>query len=115
MSAVKRMRDKEPRHVRLYHWLTDTEAWRDLDCVARCVYLQLARRYGGPDSNNGRIPYSLTEIADDLGVSKPAAAETRPHSFGNFAGRGEFPHSGSHPQFPRSAPSTSKHRTYRDL
>lgn len=73
MSAVKRMKEKESRHVRLYHWLTDTEAWRDLDCVARCVYLQLARRYGGPESNNGRIPYSLAEIAEELGISKQTA------------------------------------------
>lgn len=73
MSAIKRMKEKESRHVRLYHWLTDTAAWRDLDCVARCVYLQLARRYGGPNSNNGRIPYSLAEIADELGISKQTA------------------------------------------
>jgi len=73
MSAAKRMKDKEPRHVRLYHWLTDSEAWRDLDTVARCVYLQLARRYGGPDSNNGRIPCSLLELADELTISKQTA------------------------------------------
>jgi hypothetical protein len=31
-----------------------TEAWRSLDCVARCAYLELAMRYAGPGSNNGR-------------------------------------------------------------
>lgn len=94
MSGSKRMKEKEPRHVRLYHWLTDTEAWRDLDCVARCVYLQLARRYGGPDSNNGRIPYSLAEIADDLGVSKQTAMRAldklQDHGFVEMVKQGAF-------------------------
>jgi DNA-binding transcriptional ArsR family regulator len=94
MSAVKRMKEKESRHVRLYHWLTDTEAWRDLDCVARCVYLQLARRYGGPDSNNGRIPYSLAEIAEELGISKQTAMRSldklQDHGFVAMMKQGAF-------------------------
>jgi DNA-binding transcriptional MocR family regulator len=50
-----------------------SEAWRDLDCVARCTYIELAGRYGGPGSNNGRIPCSLRELADALRVSKQTA------------------------------------------
>lgn len=73
MSAVKRAKEKEPRHVRLYHWLLDSEAWCDLDPVAHSVYLMLARRYGGPGSNNGRIPCSLLELAQGLHISKQTA------------------------------------------
>jgi DNA-binding transcriptional regulator YhcF (GntR family) len=51
----------------------DTPAWVSLDCVARCVYVELARRYAGAGSNNGRIPLSLRELAEKLGVSKATA------------------------------------------
>lgn len=50
-----------------------TEAWRSLDCVARAAYVEIAGRYGGPGSNNGRIPYSLREMAESLSVSKMTA------------------------------------------
>ena len=50
-----------------------TAAWRDLDAVARCAYIELASRYAGPGSNNGRIPYSLREMAEALGTSKATA------------------------------------------
>jgi hypothetical protein len=59
--------------VRLYHWLMDTEAWRDLEAIPRCVYIELAKRYAGPGSNNGRIPYSLQELANALHISKQTA------------------------------------------
>lgn len=50
-----------------------TAAWCDLDCVARCVYIAIKARYGGPGSNNGRIPYSLMELAQGLHISKATA------------------------------------------
>ncbi len=69
--------NREARHVRLYHWLMDTPAWASLDCVARCVYVELARRYGGEDATgkgcNGHIPCSLLELAKALHVSKATA------------------------------------------
>ena len=61
------------RYVALYHWVTDSAAWRDLDCVARCAYTELARRYAGPGSNNGRISHSVREMAEALGTSKATA------------------------------------------
>ena len=61
------------RYVALPHWMMRTEAWRSLDCVARCAYLELAMRYAGPGSNNGRLPYSLQEMAEALNVSKMTA------------------------------------------
>lgn len=61
------------RYVALSHWLMRTAAWRDLNCVARCAYIELASRYAGVGSNNGRIPFSLREMAKALGSSKATA------------------------------------------
>lgn len=61
------------RYVALAHWIMRTPAWRDLDCVARCAYIELASRYAGPGSNNGRIPYSVREMAEALKTSKATA------------------------------------------
>ena len=61
------------RYIALKHWVMRTEAWRSLDCVARCAYLELAMRYAGPGSNNGCLPYSLREMAAMLNVSKMTA------------------------------------------
>jgi hypothetical protein len=61
------------RYVALTHWMMKTEAWRSLNSVARCAYIELARRYAGPGSNNGRLPYSLREMAEALNTSKMTA------------------------------------------
>jgi HTH domain len=61
------------RYVALTHWMMRAEAWRSLDCIARCAYIEMAARYAGPGSNNGRLPYSLREMAEKLNVSKPTA------------------------------------------
>lgn len=84
------------RYVAIMHWVMRTPAWRDLDCVARCAYLELASRYAGPGSNNGRIPYSVREMALALGTSKATALRAlkrlQEHGFvvltkaGKFAG-----------------------------
>jgi hypothetical protein len=51
-----------------------TKAWQSLGCVALCVYLEMARRYAGPSSNNGRMHYSLREGAKALKVGKSTIA-----------------------------------------
>ena len=61
------------RHVRLYEWFLASEAWQSLDSVARSLYIEVARRYRGPDSNNGKIPYSVREAAMLLRVGKTTA------------------------------------------
>jgi hypothetical protein len=61
------------RYVALTHWMMRTEAWRSLNSVARCAYIELAMRYAGPGSNNGRLAYSLREMAKALNVSKMTA------------------------------------------
>ncbi len=58
----------ELRHVRLYHYMTNSPAWRDLGAVPRAIYCEIARRYAGPGSNNGRIPYSVREGAAELKI-----------------------------------------------
>jgi hypothetical protein len=55
------------RHVRLYHWIMRTAAWKSLPPAARALYAELARHYNG--KNNGRIAYSIRQAAADLGTS----------------------------------------------
>jgi hypothetical protein len=62
---------KAPRHVRLYHWLMETAAWRSLNGNQRAIYVDMAMRYNG--SNNGTIPYAVREAADVLHISKATA------------------------------------------
>jgi hypothetical protein len=63
---------KESRHVRLYHWVMNSEAWRSLSPNARALYVEIAARYHG--TNNGRIPFSVREAAEALHIGKNAAA-----------------------------------------
>ena len=71
-KAIRRKgRDpKESRHVRLYHFLLNSEAWRSLDANARAVYIEIASRYAGTGSNNGRIAYSVREAAEELNIGR---------------------------------------------
>jgi DNA-binding transcriptional MocR family regulator len=68
-------RDAPKGHfVSLREYMLATPAWQSLDCVARCLYVEIARRYRGPNSNNGKIPYSVREAAAALGISKDTAS-----------------------------------------
>jgi len=60
------------RHVRLYHWMMATPAWKSLNGNQRAIYVEIAARYDG--SNNGRIPYSVREAAQALHIGKATAA-----------------------------------------
>jgi hypothetical protein len=71
-SRHKKGRGSQPRHVRLYHYMTDCPAWHDLDAVARAIYVDMARRYAG--MNNGRIPYSVREAAAELKIGTATAS-----------------------------------------
>jgi DNA-binding transcriptional regulator YhcF (GntR family) len=51
-----------------------TPAWKSLDVVARCVYIEIASRYAGAGSNNGRIPYSVRELAEALNLGSKNTA-----------------------------------------
>jgi hypothetical protein len=72
-----------------------TPAWRGLNCYARAGYLELSMRYGGPGSNNGRIPYSVREMAKNLNISPPTAQrrvfkELKDHGFIIETKRGRY-------------------------
>ena len=86
--------DNRPHYVALHHWFMRTDAWRDLDCVARCTYVELSRRYGGPGSNNGKLPCSVRDISEALQVGKATAhkalASLQEHGFAVLVRRGSF-------------------------
>lgn len=65
--ADKWRRKKEPHHVRLYHSVMDSEAFRHLSGNALKVLLSLVRLDNG--SRNGAIAYSARRAADDTGLS----------------------------------------------
>jgi hypothetical protein len=71
--ARRNKREHAARHVRLYHYITNGAAWHDLNPVARAIYIEIAKRYAGVGSNNGRIPYSVREAAKELKIG-PATA-----------------------------------------
>ena len=52
--------------------MLDSPAWKDLDAVARALYIELNKRYNG--YNNGRISYSARQGAQDLNISKATAS-----------------------------------------
>jgi DNA-binding transcriptional regulator YhcF (GntR family) len=65
-------RKKDAAHVRIYHYMSKTPAWRSLNGNERATYLLLSERYMG--LNNGKIPYSVREIATDLRISTHTAS-----------------------------------------
>jgi len=83
-----------PRHVRLYHYMTDSPAWHDLSAVARAIYCEIAKRYAGDGSNNGRIPYSVRQAAAELRISPTTASrglrELQDHGFIVAVTKGAF-------------------------
>lgn len=59
-------------YVLIDRWILSCAAWRSLDPVARCLYLELEYRYNG--TNNGAIFYSVRQAATDLHCSKTTAS-----------------------------------------
>lgn len=64
---------QQGRYVRLPEYMLASPAWRALDGNCRALYVELARRYRGPGSNNGKIPYSVREAATELGIGRSTA------------------------------------------
>ena len=65
--ADKFRRAKTPHHIRLYHSIMDSEAYRHLSGNALKVLLSLVRIDNG--TRNGQIAYSYRRAADDTGLS----------------------------------------------
>lgn len=59
---------RTPRHVRLYHWLLTSPAWRHSSPAARALYIEVCQRHNG--TNNGQISFSVREAAEALGIGK---------------------------------------------
>lgn len=59
------------RHVRLTHFMTNTEAWLSLKPAARVVYFEVARVYNG--TNNGTIAASARDLAKRCNINKDTA------------------------------------------
>jgi Fic family protein len=79
MSRKDGPKERGPRYIRLLEFMLDSKAWQSLDPVARALYVELTRRYRGPNSNNGKIPYSVREAAIALNVSRNTAARAFQH------------------------------------
>jgi hypothetical protein len=61
------------RYVSLTEYMLASPAWLALDGNSRALYIELARRYRGPNSNNGKIPYSVREAAAALHIGRSTA------------------------------------------
>lgn len=57
--------------VLLPHVIINSPAWHNLSCRARCVFIELQKRYNG--RNNGSISLSVREAADIVKGSKSTA------------------------------------------
>ncbi len=68
----KQEKRKPDRHVRLYHWLMRSPAWKSLPGLSRALYAELAKYYNG--KNNGKIGYSARQAADDLQITPGTAS-----------------------------------------
>jgi hypothetical protein len=61
------------RYVALEEYMLGSMAWQSLEGNCRALYVELARRYRGPNSNNGKIPYSVREAAKALHIGRSTA------------------------------------------
>jgi hypothetical protein len=75
-------RNKTSGFVMLRHDVVDSPAYRSLSTAARCILVEVRRRYNG--HNNGEISLSCREAAERIGVSKNTAST----AFGELLDRG---------------------------
>jgi hypothetical protein len=73
MARSSKHKNAGPRHVRICHFMMDSQAWKSLGPTERAVYLDMAKRYAGVGSNNGRIGYSVREAATELHIGTSTA------------------------------------------
>lgn len=71
-----RGRSNSSPYLQLHRWFLDCDAWRSLSVYARCLYIEIKRRYNG--KNNGAISMSYREAEELVGCSnKPIPAAFR--------------------------------------
>jgi hypothetical protein len=82
----------EAKHIRIYRYMFNSLAYRDMTTLQRCALQELMFRYNG--QNNGEIPFSVREMAERLGVSPKTAHKALKgviqHGFAKEAQKGSF-------------------------
>jgi hypothetical protein len=74
-AAQRVAKRRETPHYRLHRWLAETAAWKELNGSEKAIYADIGLRYRGPQSNNGKIPYSIREGATCARIGKTTAAK----------------------------------------
>jgi hypothetical protein len=64
---------KGPKFALINHATMDSPAWKSLGVVERATVLMIYHRHDG--SNNGLIPLSVREVANELNIGKSTAAK----------------------------------------
>lgn len=64
---------REGQHIRLYAWMTRSEAWQSSPAVERAVLTEIYGLYNG--ANNGEVYLSVREAGRRVGVGRTRAAE----------------------------------------
>lgn len=85
-------RSKNTPFIMLRNDIYDHPAWKALSPKARCIYLELRRRYNG--TNNGEISLSMREAAMVAKSSKSTAQKAlialKSHGFVAMMNKGHF-------------------------
>jgi hypothetical protein len=55
-SELAKMLERANAMSDFFEYMLASPAWQALDGNSRALYIELARRYRGPNSNNGRSP-----------------------------------------------------------
>ena len=63
----------DPKHVRLYWWLLECEAWKSLKLCARALLVELYKLHNG--TNNGELFLSIRDAARILRVAPNTAGK----------------------------------------
>jgi DNA-binding transcriptional MocR family regulator len=72
-SELAKMLERANAMSDFFEYMLASPAWQALDGNSRALYIELARRYRGPNSNNGKIPYSVREAAKALSIGRSTA------------------------------------------
>lgn len=94
MAGINRKgRNKyDARHVRLYDYMLNSEAYLSLSCQARAVLVEVVRTYDG--TNNGRLALSVRTAAQRGRIAQGTAArafrELQERGFIECVKRGSF-------------------------
>jgi DNA-binding transcriptional MocR family regulator len=70
MATATKFRDRP--HARIYSTWVELAAWRAISIAARCLLVEMLTRYRPGD--NGRLEWSVRDVAEVLGVSKSTAS-----------------------------------------